>query len=68
MEQLTSVSLIIQVNPDSGAFSIQARDPRFPCLENIQLGCEYTVAGKKQRCDREMVAALLFVHFRKIWR
>lgn len=53
MEQLNSVSLMLQVNPDSGTFSIQARDPRFPRLENIQLGCEYTFAGKQQRCGQD---------------
>ena len=52
MEQLNTVSLSLEVNPDAGAFSIRTKDARFPWLEKIKLGCEYTLAGVKYHYPR----------------
>lgn len=49
MEHIQSVSLSLEIHPESGSFSIHPTDLRFPCLEDIHLGCEYTLAGKKYR-------------------
>lgn len=49
MERVESTSLSLEVNPGSGTFSIHPTDSRFPWLEDIRLGCEYTIAEEKYR-------------------
>ena len=49
MESIRSASLEVIVEPENGNFSIHPLESRFPRLERIRLGSEYTVAGNRAR-------------------
>ncbi len=47
MELIQTVSLSLGINAEEGSFSIHPADARFPKLDGIRLGCEYSLGAKK---------------------
>lgn len=56
MERINNVSLSLEIDGLRALFNIYTADARFPWLENIQIGCEFSLDGKKHH------------HLRNGWR